>query len=47
MPRHARYSPEVRERAVRMMAEHRDEYRHFGFHRGLIVASRSQLGFPA
>jgi IS30 family transposase len=26
MPRHARYSPEVRERAVRMMAEHRDEY---------------------
>jgi transposase len=26
MPRHARYSPEVRERAVRMVAEHRDEY---------------------
>ena len=26
MPRTNRYSPEVRERAVRMVAEHRDEY---------------------
>ncbi len=26
MPRNTRYSPEVRERAVRMVAEHRDEY---------------------
>ena len=26
MPRSNRYSPEVRERAVRMVAEHRDEY---------------------
>jgi transposase-like protein len=26
MPRNTRYSPEVRERAVRMVVEHRDEY---------------------
>jgi transposase len=26
MPRTTRYSPEVRERAVRMVAEHREEY---------------------
>ena len=26
MPRTTRYSPEVRERAVRMVVEHRDEY---------------------
>jgi transposase len=26
MPRTNRYSPEVRERAIRMVAEHRDEY---------------------
>jgi transposase len=26
MPRNTRYSPEVRERAVRMLVEHRDEY---------------------
>ncbi len=26
MPRNVRYSPEVRERAVRMIVEHRDEY---------------------
>ena len=26
MPRSNRYSPEVRERSVRMVAEHRDEY---------------------
>ena len=26
MPRTTQYSPEVRERAVRMVAEHRDEY---------------------
>jgi transposase-like protein len=26
MPRNTRYSPEVRESAVRMAAEHRDEY---------------------
>jgi transposase len=26
MPRNTRYAPEVRERAVKMLAEHRDEY---------------------
>ncbi len=52
MTRTNRYSPEVRERAVRMVVEHLDDFWLFGFWRGeshltTIDPSTRQLGLPA
>jgi transposase len=44
MPRSTRYSPEVRERAVRMVAEHRDEY---SSQWAAITSVASKLGMNA
>src|SRR5271154_665415 len=44
MPRTTRYSPEVRERAVRMVLEHREEHRSEW---ATLVSVSSKLGMTA